>query len=150
MSLLGLTEVEFEPEREAWNVYEVSDGTVLRVKSLLLKLFHSNQTEPWLAATELYSGRFQNVIAVKRANPRLRGPEDARPLSPQQFQSQPRIIEEFTALNEEWSNYRLETGGLLKVKLVVTVVERIEGAWDDLNDPLYAVSAVNVIQEIRK
>jgi hypothetical protein len=150
MSLLGLSEVEFEPEREVWNAYEMSDGTVLRVRSLLLKLFRSNQTGPVPERGDAYSGRFQTVMNVKRTSAELKGLRTEPRLPLNELQNQPVINEEFTAIDEGWNRYRLETGDLLKVKLVATRVGRIEGGWDEFGDPLYAVSFVNVIQEIKK
>jgi hypothetical protein len=150
MSLLDFSEVEFEPEHEAWNLYEVSDGTALRIRSLLLKLFRINQAEPTYEAADTYSGRFQNVITVKRANPWTKWPPGARRLTPLELQDQPRINEEFSTLSEEWNRYRLETGDILKVKLVATKVERVKGGWDEFGDPLYTVSSINVVQTINK
>ena len=34
-----------------------------------------------------------------------------------------------SALTEEWNVYQLETGDRLKVKLVATMMDRVEGAW---------------------
>jgi hypothetical protein len=88
MSLLDLGEVEFEPEREVWNAYEVSDGTILRVRSLLLKLFRSNQATPVPERGEPYSGRFQTVMNVKRTGAALKGRRAERRLPPKELQNQ--------------------------------------------------------------
>ena len=114
-----------------------------------MKLFRCDRADRPLEADGAYSGRFQNVIAVKRANPRLRG-IGGRRLAPQEVLDRPKINEEFTALNEDWNSYRLETGDLLKVKMVATLVHRIEGVWDEFDDPIYAVSSVNVVQAIKR
>ena len=150
MSLLDSSEVEFEPEREVWNAYEVSDGTILRVRSLLLKLFRSNHAGPVPERRDPYSGRFQTVMNVKRTSAELKGRRAERRLPLRELQNRPVVNEEFTAIDEGWNRYRLETGDILKVKLVATRIGRIEGSWDEFGDPLYAVSFVNVVQEIKK
>lgn len=47
--------------------------------------------------------------------------------------------------SEVWNQYLLEDGSVLKIKLVVTKILRLEGKFDDENNPVYLVKSTNVI-----
>jgi len=46
--------------------------------------------------------------------------------------------------SEQWSQYFLEDGSVLKVKLVVTKVSRLENAYDAEGNPVYIFQSANV------
>lgn len=46
---------------------------------------------------------------------------------------------------ENFNEYILDDGALLKLKVIVTEVLRIEGAYDQENNPLYVVKSTNVL-----
>ncbi len=46
--------------------------------------------------------------------------------------------------SEQWNHYLLEDGSVLKVKLVVTKVSRIDNAYDAEGNPLYIFQSTNV------
>jgi len=57
--------------------------------------------------------------------------------------------------NEPWNNYLLEDGSLLKVKVVLTKVARVEGEYDKEGNPVYTfqfsnVSSVEVPKELKE
>ena len=144
-----LVEVEFQPEKEAWSVYEISDGSVVRLKCIMLKLFRLIGPTGQDMQPNQYNAAFQNIVTVK-ANSRLKGPPNATPLTPEQINAAPRIDLEFTPLTEDWNVYRVETGDSLKVKLVATLVQRLRDSWDVFGDPNYLVQSTNVIQPVKK
>mgnify|MGYP000995759329 CR=1 FL=1 len=45
---------------------------------------------------------------------------------------------------EQWSEYVLDDGTLLRIKLVVTNVLRLEGKFDEEHNPVYLVKSTNV------
>ncbi len=51
---------------------------------------------------------------------------------------------DFEPLAERWNEYRLSDGSLLKMKLVVTKVIRLD-KWNDQGEPIYLISSNNVI-----
>ena len=56
---------------------------------------------------------------------------------------------------ERWNEYLLEDGTILKVKLVLTNVYRIEGQHDAEGNPVYILQSTNVVsanapQDLRK
>ena len=51
----------------------------------------------------------------------------------------------FQVGGEHFNEYVVEDGTILKVKLVVTEVLRIEGAYDAEGNPVYLVASTNVM-----
>jgi hypothetical protein len=47
--------------------------------------------------------------------------------------------------HEVWNEYILEDGTVLRMKLVVTEVYRIEGLYDNDGNPVYQVKSSNVV-----
>lgn len=52
---------------------------------------------------------------------------------------------EFQTRKEDWSEYQLMDGSVLKMKLVVGDILRIEGMYDEEGNPLYRVKSSNVV-----
>lgn len=57
--------------------------------------------------------------------------------------------------SEYWNQYLLGDGTVVKMKLVVTEVWRIDGEWDQEGNPIYVVKSSNVVtvnppDELRK
>src|SRR5439155_25527777 len=53
---------------------------------------------------------------------------------------------DFEAKAEPWSSYELTDGPILKVRVILTGVLRIEGEYDQSGNPIYVVSSQNVVQ----
>ena len=53
---------------------------------------------------------------------------------------------DFEAVAEPWVTYKLSDGAILKVKIVVTGVVRLEGEHDHVGNPIYSVASTNVIR----
>ena len=51
----------------------------------------------------------------------------------------------FRASGEHWNEYLLDDGTVLKLKLVVTDVVRVEGQYDQAGNPVYIVQSTNVL-----
>ena len=64
-------EVDFENEKEQWNVYKLSDGTTLKVKLVLVNVVRSrDQYDP--LGNPIYGITSQNVIKVLNVPEKLR------------------------------------------------------------------------------
>jgi hypothetical protein len=46
---------------------------------------------------------------------------------------------------ERWSELKLEDGSILRVKINVITVTRVQGMWDAQGNPFYAVNAAPVM-----
>lgn len=51
----------------------------------------------------------------------------------------------FKTIKEEWNEYDLEDGTTLRMKAVVSDVVRIEGHYDQENNPVYVVRSSNIV-----
>ena len=140
-------EVDYEIEKEVWNIYELVDGTKLRVRSILMKLVKSKTPEH--DGTHQFGGGFQNLVDVK-ANPRMKGPPSTREYAPDELNKLPRTEVNFSPIIEDWNVYRLPGGDRIKVKLVVATVFRVKDRFNLFGDPLYLVNSQNVITGIPK
>lgn len=52
---------------------------------------------------------------------------------------------EVSQAGERWNEYLLEDGTILKVKLVLTNVYRVEGQYDAEGNPVYILQSTNVV-----
>lgn len=51
----------------------------------------------------------------------------------------------FRSLGEHWNEYQLDDNSVIKLKLVVTAVNRIDGHTDEKGQPVYFVESTNVM-----
>lgn len=51
----------------------------------------------------------------------------------------------FQVGNENWNEYLLEDGTVLRVKLVATEVVRLDDVYDPDGDPVYIIKSQNVV-----
>ena len=51
----------------------------------------------------------------------------------------------YRTLGEHWNEYLLDDGSVVRLKLVVTSVNRIDGHTDAKGQPLYQVESLNVM-----
>ncbi len=58
-------EVEFQPISEGWNEYRLEDGSKLRIKLVVTRVFRLGEKDP-LTGEDQYVVRFQNVVSVSK------------------------------------------------------------------------------------
>jgi hypothetical protein len=51
---------------------------------------------------------------------------------------------EFQTRKEDWNEYQLMDGTVIKMKLVVSEILRIEGVYDEEGNPAYRIKSTNV------
>ena len=143
-------EISFEPEKEVWNLYELGDGSMLRLRTLLLKLFRLVPQPGQPSQLAQYSSSFTNVQNVRNVPAKLKGPPGATAIDMNELVKSPKVELQFTPLSEDWNLYRLEDGDKIKVKLVMTTVYRAKDRWDQFGDPAYLTQSQNVIQPVQR
>jgi len=52
---------------------------------------------------------------------------------------------DFQTRREDWNEYQLMDGSIIKLKAVVTQILRIEGRYDREDNPVYRVKSTNVL-----
>jgi len=51
---------------------------------------------------------------------------------------------EFQTRKEDWNEYQLMDGSAIKMKLVVSLIFRIDGMYDDVGNPVYQIKSTNL------
>jgi len=51
---------------------------------------------------------------------------------------------EFETRKEDWNEYQLMDGSVVKMKLVVSTIFRIDGMYDNEGNPMYYIKSTNV------
>ena len=140
--------IPFKTIREEWARFELQDGTILKVKHVLINVRASTD----LVEEIMKSGReskerplaldiqMHNVIGVE-VKPDQRGPPDEKPLPVDQLREF--VVQEdleFKRLDQTtWvSRYELEGKFQLKVQCAVTNVDKTS-KYDRSGDPIYVV-----------
>jgi hypothetical protein len=53
---------------------------------------------------------------------------------------------DFDVIGEDWNTYQLKDGTVLKVKLVLAGVVRLNNKYDPLGNPVYMIKSTNVVR----
>lgn len=155
-------DLEFEVEREVWNEYEVEDGdyrVTLKMRSILIKVLKPRIMQP--SALPLIGVpkdahppqdshkqdlqlSFQNIVVISNCPSELMG----TPTPPNSQDVSQLKTEEvnFTPFKEDWNMYAVSppSGPKLKIKLIVSNVSKIKGAYDQFGYPMYLVQSTNL------
>ena len=141
-------DVDFDIEKEAWNVYELIDGTLLKIRTVLVKL----RRRPTIGkpGEYEYNGNFQNLLNAL-IHPREKG-SPAKPPPPEELERLPKTPINFTTQREDWNIYRLKDNSGVKVKLVVSEILKItdKACRNQFGEPLYIVNSTNVVSPLKK
>jgi hypothetical protein len=154
-------DLEFEVEREVWNEYEIEDGdyrVTLKMRSILIKVLKprilpnalpligvpKDTLPPQDPHKQDLQLSFQNIVVISNCPSELMGtptpptPQDASQLKTEEVN--------FTSFKEDWNTYMVSppSGPKLKIKLIVTTVSKIKGAYDQFGYPMYLVQSTNM------
>lgn len=153
---LQFEEIDFEPEKESWNVYELGDKSVIKIRTFLFKLLRPIKptiqqtiTTPPSSKMLEFQAKFQNMLTVTKASPTLMG-KPTPPVPPEELLNLDKMEVPYTPYLEDWNVYRLPDGSKLKIKLVVSSVFRIKGRYDELGYPMYVVNSTNAVTPVPK
>jgi len=156
--------VEFQIEKEVWNLYELRDGkyrVTLRMRTVLTKLLKPRFAKPEeslligvpsdLAGVPKsvpkheFQMSFQQILVVADCPPDLMG-KPSRPIPPSELNQMPAEEVDFTPFNEEWNVYTIPSiGHKLKVKLVVSSITKPKDVYDQFGYPIYIVQSTNAV-----
>jgi hypothetical protein len=159
-------EVNFEIEKEGWNVYELEDGrhrVTLQMRVILTKILRPKilqLEEPTLIGVpkeaqpprkvpkEEFELSFQNIVVVSNCPAELMG-TPSQPVPPNELNQLATEEIESNPFSEVWNIYTIPDSEMkLKIKLVVSSVRKAEGHYDQFGYPLYLVQSANVVVPI--
>jgi hypothetical protein len=115
--------LDFEVKKEIWNKYLLKDGVTLTLKIILINVT--------LDGTDALGGpqlgfQINNVIGVRQ---------------PKEWKELPKDDDvQIEKATEDWNEYKLSNGFLLKFKPIVSQIVRT-GTVDAVGNPIYAIQA---------
>ncbi|MHA1637399.1 MAG: hypothetical protein ACTSUO_06390 [Candidatus Thorarchaeota archaeon] len=130
-------EMSFEIVHEDWNVYKLEDGSLLRIRPIVIKVIKTTQLT--LEGLPLIGLGAINVITASV-------PEDLKnkPSADKSILDVSKKVIEFNVIKEPWNVFKLEDDSLLKVKLVVSRVTRTP-KFNKFGEPIYIATSSSVI-----
>ena len=119
--------LDFKILKEGWNEYKLENGSIVRVKHVLLKVI---KEEPNLSVNAT------TVVAVF-SPPELKGIPSTKAYTPQELESS---IEgenlKFETIKEDWNLYELGNKIKLHIKPVLTLISSTN-KYDSRGEPIY-------------
>jgi hypothetical protein len=135
--------LDFDIEKEQWNEYELSDGNRIKARVILTRLvqiFDKPQSEG-----ETYRGETKKVF-VTYGRPATNRQPPSGPMTVEEIRKLPRIPVNPNTSNERWNIYRIiKNGRIVKVKLVVDEIYKIEGLFEPTGLPTYQITSSELI-----
>ena len=129
--------IEFEVLKEPWNEYEIKDGTItvtIRGKMIVTKILRTNKYDE--RGDPLYITGSQSIFATF-APPNLRGkPHQRYDDKIRREHEKEELV--FTTIKEDWSEYHLKDGSILRTKLILSGINRTDLYHAD-GDPVYSI-----------
>ncbi len=141
-----LPDLEFNVLRETWAKYKLSDGAILYLRGILVKLFLIGMRGKY---PNFAIGR-QTILAV-RSNERKNPKPPEKPLNELSDEIK-EDVEIDKVLEEEWNSYEVIIKGeryIVEIKPVVTMIKKVRGYYDQAGYPIYEVSH-DIITRVRR
>ncbi len=136
---------DFTIQKEDWNVYRLSDGTILKLRQLLVKVRSEPTEMPGEATLQM---DMSNLLMATFSPKELKGPPSSRQYSPQDLAAS--IVEKdikHVPLREVTNEYSTSTGIKLLLQLASINVSKTD-KFDATGEPIYVVNAQISIQVV--
>jgi hypothetical protein len=132
--------MDFDIQKEPWNKYEISDLTILKVRQIIKRVTKV------LADDKVSYGIDGDSLSVVLAPDSLKGTPDDKTYSRQELE---KLITNdnmrYNTLAEEWNEYVLDDGGVIRIKATVSRVAKTS-KFDRNGDPIYIVETSSIMQ----
>lgn len=132
---MGLKEIIVNDSKKYWNYYNLDDGTTLKVKIVLIKVF-DNGNDP--NGNPYFGLQSSNVIGVTSSND-LIGKDPIDIISNMGYKTQN---------DDVWNEYILDNGFTLMLKPTMLEVNRTD-TRDPCGIPVYEIKAQEILQIIK-
>ena len=126
-------ELDFDVLSESWNKYRLEDGSILKIKNPAVKVFKTTKVDS--LGNSVYKTAGTTLISCLVPK-ELKG----TPSPPSEI-TQADIIADlkFVTISEEWCEYKVSDGVLLRAKTVLTKVSKTK-KFNLYGEPLYSLS----------
>jgi hypothetical protein len=134
--------LDFDIEKEQWNEYDLSDGNRVKGRVILTRLFQIfDKSQP---QGQIYSGETRKMFVTYSPSGNPQRPTN--PTTIEEINKLPRIPVNADTSNERWNVYRIiKNGKIVKVKLVVDEIYKIEGLYEPSGLPSYQITSSELI-----
>jgi len=134
-------EIEFEVLREPWNKYSIEDGSYIKSRFIITKF---KKREPTTADEKLgYGFEGQNIAVSYNVPTELKGTPSTKQYSHQELSEKAEDMR-YSIVSEEWNEYVLEDGTVVRIKSSVIEVLRSD-KFDRNGDPVYYVNTSQLL-----
>ena len=134
--------LDFEIVEESWNEYELADGNRIKGRIIITRVFQifdknkQNQETSYLAEKQKFFVTF--APSSNRHTPNMPKELD--------LEKAAKVPVKVISNNEKWSIYRIaKNGEILKAKLIVDEVHKIDGIYDNYGLPLYQINSAELV-----
>jgi hypothetical protein len=117
-------DIDFDVKNEDWSVYELEDGTILKIKIVLMRIIQDTD-----ASGNPIGGTLLNTIIASIPAKDLRGCKKI----------EPKFDLKYTVIKETWNEYDVKDGSILRIKPTLAQIDRTDKV-DPRGEPLYAVN----------
>ena len=132
--------LDFEIIKEPWNKYQISDGSALKIRTILKKVDRTMKGNKPNFRIDV------QPLTVIHANPELKGSPDTKPHSQEEIE---RTIEtddmRYDTLSQEFNEYILDDGTKIKIYTNVTGIAKTR-LYHANGDPIYKVFTSNQME----
>jgi len=133
VTIPGTEYEDFEIEKEGWNIYRLSDGTLLKLRQVLLTL----KTDP---STQSVMPNFSNLLMAVMPAPGLKGQPSSEQYTPGELSNS--VVEKnmkCETVQETANEYRTKGGLKLILRTSSVTVDRTN-KFDSTGYPVYLVN----------
>jgi hypothetical protein len=128
-------DMDFEIVEEDWNTYELSDGVIVRARTILKKIL-IDPINP-----NKYGFDTVPIILTVVAPLANRGEKNNVPTA-EEYKTLPNYEIKINKSHEPFNSYRiLKNGQVMKLKLVMTKISRVSDRFDGNGLPIYLVNS---------
>jgi hypothetical protein len=132
--------LDFETIKENWNLYVLEDETIIKFKIVLLKIIPTVapvQVQVQAQSIAFNTANLMTILSTKEAKGTPSSPDTEMKIEKKDIP--------FKILTEEWNEYKLEDGKILKMK--PTIVQIAKAAhYDQHGEPNYLVQSQPLIK----
>jgi len=131
--------VDFELIREPWNLYELEDSAKLKFKLVLIKVV------PIKDEPKNFKVNTANIVGVLTPKNMKDTPTPPASVNENDFAQKDL---KFKVIEEDWGEYKLKDGTVLKIKPAITEISRTK-SFDGNGEPIYVVRSQVLLKVIK-
>lgn len=130
-------DLDFEVSAEPWNVYELSDGSRLRARLILLNVLNAYQYD---ALGKPVYQPVHTTLFVVHAPKELKGAPTIPQPDPSELLDHTTDVSINRNVIDEWNAYSLVNGATLRMKLAIISIKR-SSKHDPFGEPIYIINS---------